>query len=123
MKEFTIKLEDKIADYLSRDADAIGVRPEDNIRYILGRYVREISTEASRVQHRGIAIPINIGGILKAVEGHLEGWGKDQLKKMAKDGALSCKNCTMKLKPEDIDNRKCGACGVPLVDALGGQPG
>ena len=120
MKEITIKLYDTIADYLSKDAKEIGLTSEEHIRGILGRYVQADVEEHVQYQHRGIAIPINIGGILDNVVKHLKKMGKDGLKKMAEDGALSCKNCTMKLKPEDIDNERCGACGAPLKEILGG---
>lgn len=123
MKEITIKLADKIADYVARDADSMGITSEDLIKFIIGAYVQAEIMENSMLQHRGIAIPINIGEILDRVFGSLDERLKSMvtggLKKAAEEGALSCKNCTMKLTPEDIDAGKCGSCGATLKEALG----
>lgn len=121
MKEIIIKLADKIADYIAKDADNTGVTSEDLIKYILGRYVRADMRENSEAQHHMTAIPIDLSGLFGSFESAIKKMGTSRLKEMAEKGALSCKNCTMKIKPEDIDAGKCGSCGVPLKEALGGQ--
>ncbi|KKM80220.1 hypothetical protein LCGC14_1342030 [marine sediment metagenome] len=45
----------------------------------------------------------------------------ENLKKKVRAGEVKCENCTMKLTEKDIDNEKCGSCGAPLLEALGGH--
>lgn len=108
MKEIDLKLVDEIADFISGDAKEKGLTSEELIRYIVGTYVQRM---------RGV-------GFDKFIDGMKDRMTKlitENLKKKVRAGEVKCENCTMKLTEKDIDNEKCGSCGAPLLEALGGQ--
>lgn len=120
MKEINIRLTDDIANYIAKDAKEIGLTSEELVKFIVGAWVQGEMRE--RKASSAIAIPFNVEGLgesFRKVFDEMKEDAKEHLKKLAGEGAISCKNCTMKIKPEDVDAGKCGACGVPLKQALG----
>lgn len=123
MKEITIRLADDISDRLTHEAKEKGLTPEELIKYILGTYVQGVLPKPSQLEQGGLKFGIygSLQDILKSITEDMAGIGKEALKQQARVGALSCKRCTMRLSEQDVENGKCGACGVPLEIALKGD--
>lgn len=123
MKKITVTLDDKVAECIACDAKGMGLSSEELIKYVLGRYVQEegYCGAKKRAKHPGVAIAASLGNIMDSILGSASGFGKELLKRQADEGALSCKRCTMKLTSQDIDNDKCGACGVDMKSAVYGD--
>ena len=120
MKEVILKLVDEIADYISGDAKELGLTSEELVKFIVGSYVQDEKRHARHLTPRTI-VGINIEKLMEEVKGDMDKVAKELLKKRIQEGSLSCKNCTMKLTEQAIDDGKCNSCGAPLKDALGGK--
>ncbi len=125
MKEITLRLHDNIASYIEEDSKQMGLTSEELIKHMVGVYVQNDKRQAQRGM-LGVgfmdkdALRSAIRGALDEVDKAFKDAGKKMLKLRAQDGALSCKNCTMKLTEEDVDKGECGACHTPLGDTLTG---
>ncbi len=128
MKEIVIQLADEIAEFFANDAKAKGLSSAELIKYILGMYAQRgshicthsLAAGSTAVQGVGI-LPSNrpLAQLLKELVSGTSVVNKDILKYEARAGALSCKECTMKLTEHDIDEGTCGSCGGSLNMALG----
>ncbi len=107
MKEIVIQLEDCIAVSLGKDAKKRGLTSSELIKYILGDYaiehVDEIE-EATKATHKML---VELAAFTQVMDSKM-------LKMRANAGALSCKDCTMKLTEEDVQKGICGACGATI---------
>ena len=120
MKEVTLKLVDEIADYISSNAKELGLTSEELVKFIVGSYVQDEKRHARRSTPRAI-VGIDIDNLMEGMKGDMDKVAKELFKKRIREGDLSCKNCTMKLTEQAIDDGKCNSCGAPLKDALGGK--
>lgn len=111
MKETTIKLADEIADFIENEAKEMGVSAADLIRFIIGSYVQG---ERRASQPYG-GVVISMKGMFDSLEHYMKG----AIRERAKEGKLSCKDCTMKISEKDIDDGKCSSCGASLKEMLG----
>ena len=109
MKEILLRLADEIADYLSNDARGLGITSEDLIGYIVGTYVQD-----------GMRMHVSTAPLMYIMKGNMSKLIREGLKRRVRAGEVKCENCTMKLTEKDIDDEKCGSCGAPLREALGG---
>ena len=119
MKEIALRLVDGIADYISNDAKEMGLTSEELVKYIVGTYVQCEKREAKLATPR-MVVGIEIDKLMEEVKGDLNQFAKGLLKRRAATGDLKCKNCTMSLTEQDVDDDKCNTCGAPLKEALGG---
>lgn len=122
MKEITLKLADDIAEFITTEAQEMGITSNELIRYIVGGYVQGERAAARPHTSTGIIMGDPMG-FLKHIFGDLNSLVTESLKGKAKAGELTCKNCTMKLTEQDITDGKCNTCGAPLKDALGQEGG
>lgn len=120
MKEITLRLVDGIADFISNDAKEMGLTSEELVKYIVGLYVQSEKQDAKLATPR-MVVGIDIDEFMEAAKGDLNKIVRGLLKKKAATGDLKCKNCTMSLTENDIDNDKCSVCGASLRVALGGE--
>lgn len=123
MKEINLKLVDKIADYISKDAEEMGLTSEELLKYVVGSYVQESKRKGIPTLEEMSALPLSLGSAMTKALGSLDNLRKEYLKQQAREGALSCKNCTMKLTEQNVDDNKCGSCGasireIPKEDSL-----
>lgn len=128
MKEITLKLTDPVAEFVSRDAKEMGLTSEELIRYLVGSYVQE---EARTRQYKTFPGSSGIIGIIskglpeflsgRGLPEFLKGIDKDMMKIRAREGSLSCRNCTMKLTESDVEAGECGSCHAPLFDKKSGM--
>ncbi len=112
MKEVMIRIEDRISEALAKDAQDRGVPMAELLRGVIGDYVSThlmLAEKLASILHSS----------LKDLDKVFEGLERKMLKMRARDGALTCKDCTMRLTEKDVDNRKCGSCGAPLGEFLG----
>ena len=125
MKEITLRLHDDIASYIEEDSKQMGITSEELIKHMVGSYVQ---SDKRHVQTSMLGVGLMdkdvfrraLHSALDELDGALKDVSKKVLKRRAQDGALSCKNCTMKLTEEDVDKGECGACHTPLGDTLTG---
>ncbi len=120
MKEITLRLVDEIADFITNDAKEMGLTSEELVKFIVGMYVQH-EKHKKRSSAMGMMIGIDAGQLMEEVKGDMGRSAKEFLKRKAAAGDLKCKNCTMALTEQDIDNKKCGTCDAPLTEALGGR--
>jgi len=108
MKEVMIRIEDSIAEALAKDARDRGITVPELLRGILGDYV---------VTHLMVVEKLTtvLHASLRELDEVFAGLEKKMLKMRAADGALTCKDCTMRLTEKDVDNGKCGSCGAPIL--------
>jgi len=112
MKEITIRVEDNIAEALTKDAHDRGLTILELVKSIIGEYV---STHLMLVDKLSSMMKTSLGE-LDDVFDRLE---KKMLKMKASSGVLTCKNCTMRLTEKDVEDGKCSSCGALLKTALG----
>lgn len=107
MKEMVVRVEESIAKSLLEDASERGLSIAELVRGILGEYV---------ITHVKLADKIStmLEASLNGMDKMFEGLDKKIMKMKASQGALSCKNCTMRLTEKDVDEGKCGSCGAPI---------
>jgi len=117
MKELTLRLVDDIADFIAKEAIEIGITSEELIRFMVGVHVQSEKQDIKRKTPQAV-VGIDINKLLNELKGGFLKFSKEHLKDRARAGELSCKNCTMKLTEQDIDNGECGSCNAPLKDAL-----
>jgi len=130
MKEIIIRLEDHIADTLDTEAMKLGVTVPEFLKFILGTLAKncmledkdpfsiptqeEITRKVTEVAERlanAVSDP-RVAGMLK----------KPYLMCLASDGVLNCKECTMRITPEDLSKGHCGKCGADLEGMFEGYP-
>ncbi len=111
MKEIIVRLADHVADYIKKDAEEKGITSEESIRHLVGAWVQH----GKGCGMSGIGI--NLSDAMSSI---MNNYKNEYLKAKARDGALSCKNCTMRLTENDIDAGKCSACDATLDKAIGG---
>ena len=120
MKAITVKLADEVAGAIARDAKAKGLTSEELCKYILGLYAQEnLASFSEQLEVMFVEAEEYFGKLRERYFNKFRDNRLTLLKGHARQGALSCKNCTIKLSEQDIDDGKCGACGVPLATALG----
>ncbi len=126
MKEITIKLADNVADIIGTAAKEKGLTSEEFIKYNLGSLAKNLKCEECPGDaHVGrLSLFPSKQTILASLDefmstmndpATIERFYKPALKHQAAEGALSCKNCTMKLTEADVDKGECRSCGVTLV--------
>jgi len=57
----------------------------------------------------------------RGLPGFLKGIDKDMMKMRAREGSLSCKNCTMKLTESDVEAGECSSCHAPIFGEKSGM--
>ena len=120
MKEIALRLTDDIAEFITKEAQEMGITSEELMKYIIGSYVQSERRDIRPHVSAGIIMG-DSAGFLKNIFGDIDGLIRKNLIEKAKTGDLTCKNCTMKLSEQDIDNGRCSTCGAPLTEALGGS--
>ena len=126
MKEITIRLHDNIANFIEVDARQMGLTPEELIRHMVGVYAQ---SEARKTCSSTLGIGFidkdvfrsAIQSAMGELDKILDEAYKKTLKARARAGALTCKDCTMRISEEDIDKGECSACHAPLKDMLKGE--
>lgn len=121
MKEITVQLDNKIADLLAHEASERGLSSAEFIKYILGTVCRDIYSHSNAIlfpTEDEIADKfrefVKKASAAASDPSLLEELKKPALMQMARDGALQCKNCTMKISPDDLEKGACGSCNAPL---------
>lgn len=113
MKEITLRLADPIAESVKAEAEMIGLTSEELLKYVIGRYA------ADRMPRPGFQVFQFPHQLLGSPTGSLDQITlqitKSALRAQAQAGALKCKNCTMELTPEDVDNNSCHTCQAPII--------
>ncbi len=122
MKLLTIKVQDRVAEIILTDAKEKGISAEELCRYIIGLYAQTALSktgEALRlILDEAEAGFKELGDMVS--KGYTDA-AKKALKARARDGSLTCKNCTMRLKEQDIVEGKCSSCNAPISIELGGE--
>lgn len=122
MREIIIRVEDDTASTLSKDAKERGLTSEELCKYILGSHVKNHLGDAkARIQAILEEADQTFKGLEERVAKSVANIGTLLLKARARDGALTCKNCTIRLSEEDVESGKCGACGAPINILTGGE--
>jgi len=115
MKEIILRLEDGVAGPIAEEAKRKGMTSEELCKYVLGTFAQQKCKDIKEYTQEAIK---EISEAFDEVEKHM--FGKISnirlkiMKSQARDGALTCKECTMRLSEQDIDNGKCGLCGAPI---------
>lgn len=111
MKEITLRLADNIADGIAREAVDMGVTSEEMIKFILGAYVQSSRYSSTKLLELKDQL-VELRSFMSDVSKFSVTMDKEMLKVQARAGALTCKDCTLKLTEQDVEKGKCGSCGA-----------
>ena len=122
-KEITVKFEEKIAAVVEFEAEQFGITVSEMLRYVIGGWVRyktagqTSSTLLGIIPQVPFPVDQNAIGMASKMAKYAELMMTDQIK----SGCFKCRNCTLPLTQEDLDNDKCHACGSPIFSNPDGK--
>ena len=125
MKELTIIVDNAIAETISKEASIRGLTSSEYLKYLVGDFAKNCAANAFRtVLPSKQDMRDSLDWFSKDIDEMMEDPSFQQiikkpfLKAMAKEGSLSCKNCTMKLTSEDLEKGVCSKCGAEIKDLM-----
>jgi hypothetical protein len=99
MKEITLRLDDKIADAIKKEASSLGVTSEELLRVELGRFATRNKQEDCGIS----GVVVDMVSLQKVI-----------VKSKLRSGTVKCPNCTMPLTEQDIEDKVCHSCNFPI---------
>ncbi len=106
MKELIVRFSDDTATYIASTAKMMGLTSEELVKYIVGDWLRSDKMENP--------FTLIFSKTESACKRAIDNIYKPLLKERARSGEIKCKNCTLPIKPSDIDSGKCSSCGADL---------
>ncbi len=126
-KELTLKVEETILGVVEAEAYVLGLTPEEMLRYIIGRWARSVTEQASA----GVPFikpPAHIAMVMGQPQPDIKAaWdmldpnlkvvalaSRLLIKRQIDNGEFKCSNCTQALAWKDFVAGHCGVCQAPI---------